>query len=60
LDLNPVFGSKRYPNPVSPRNLLPLFDNSNLVVPHTVGHGLGNDATLGGIVPDMNQQDWGD
>jgi hypothetical protein len=59
LDLNPVFGSsKRYPNPVSPRNLLPQFDNNNLVVPHTVGHGLGNDATLGGIVPDMNQQDW--
>jgi hypothetical protein len=59
LDLNPVFGgSKRYPNPVSPRDLLPQFDNNNLVVPGTVGHGLHDDATLGGILPDTNQQDW--
>jgi len=61
LDLNPVFGgSKRYPNPVNPRDLLPRFDDNNQLVPGTVGHGLGNDATLGGILPDMNQQDWGD
>jgi hypothetical protein len=63
LDLNPVFGgSKRYPNPVSPRNLLPQFDNNNQPVPGTFGYyGLGgNDVTLGGILPDMNQQDWGD
>lgn len=62
LDLNPVFGGlkKRYIVPVSPRDLLPLFDNNNLAVPGTVGHGLipHNDATLGGIFPDMNQQDW--
>jgi hypothetical protein len=53
LDLNPVFGSKKYPNPVNPRDLLPQFDNNNQPVPGTVGHGLGNDATLGGILPDM-------
>jgi hypothetical protein len=60
LDLNPVFGGlkKRYIVPVSPRDLLPLFDNNNLAVPGTVGHGLGNDATLGGILPDMTQSDW--
>jgi hypothetical protein len=60
LDLNPVFGGikKRYPNPVSPRNLLPEFDSENQSVPGTVWHGLGNDATLGGIFPDMNQQNW--
>ena len=64
LDLNPVFGGlkKRYPNPVSPRNLLPQFDNNNQPVPGTFGYyGLGgNDATLGGILPDMTQSDWAD
>jgi hypothetical protein len=58
LNLNPVFGSKRYPNPVNPRDLLPQFDNNNQLVPGTAGHGLGNDATLGGILPDMTPQDW--
>jgi hypothetical protein len=59
VDLNPIFGgSTRYPNPVSPRNLLPQFDSKNEIVPGTLGHGLGNDATLGGILPDMTQHDW--
>jgi len=62
LDLNPVFGGlkKRYIVPVNPRDLLPRFDNNNQVVPGTVGYGLGNDATLGGILPDTNQLDWTD
>ena len=60
-DLNPIFGSSgRYPNPVNPRDLLPEFDEWNGPQPGTVGHGLGDDATLGGIVPDMNQYDWGE
>ena len=59
LDMNPVFGSStRYPEPVNPRDLLPVFDEWNGAQPSTVGHGLGDDATLGGIVPDMNQYDW--
>ena len=59
VDLNPIFGnSERYPAPVSPRNLLPQFNSLNEPVAGTFGHGLGNDATLGGILPDMTQGDW--
>jgi hypothetical protein len=59
LDLNPVFGgTARYPNPVPPRDLLPQFDTNNKPVPGTFGHGLGDDATLGGILPDLTQEDW--
>lgn len=59
VDLNPIFGgTPRYPSPVSPRDLLPQFNQENVPVPCTFGHGLGNDATLGGILPDMTQQDW--
>jgi hypothetical protein len=51
------------PNPlsagsVSPRDVLPLFDADNMPVAGTFGHGLGNDATLGGVTPDMTQVDW--
>ena len=59
IDLNPVFGSSgRYPNPVNPRDLLPVFDQWNAALPGTVGHGLSNDPTLGGILPQMTQYDW--
>jgi len=59
IDLNPIFGSTdRYPNPVDPRDLLPEFDQWNGPLPGTVGHGLGNDPTLGGIVPQTTQYDW--
>jgi hypothetical protein len=59
FDLNPIWGgTARYPNPVNPRDLLPAFDANNEPISCTFGHGLNNDATLGGILPDMNQQDW--
>jgi hypothetical protein len=59
IDLNPIFGSTaRYPNPVNPRDLLPEFDQWNAAQPGTVGHGLDDDATLGGILPQMTQYDW--
>jgi hypothetical protein len=59
LDLNPVFGgTARYPDPVNPRDLLPQLDANNELVPGTFGHGLNNDATLGGILPDLTQNDW--
>ncbi|MDD5327119.1 MAG: hypothetical protein PHY02_04805 [Phycisphaerae bacterium] len=59
INPNPIFGSSpNYPNPVNPRDLLPLFDQENIPITCTFGHGLGNDATLGGILPDMTQQDW--
>lgn len=59
FDPNPIFGSSvRYPDPVNPRDLLPEFDEWNGAQPGTVGHGLGDDATLDGSVPDMSQYDW--
>ena len=59
VDLNPIFGgTARYPDPVNPRDLLPQFDPNNEPAPGTFGHGLGDDATLGGILPDMTQEDW--
>ena len=59
LDLNPIFGgSPRYPNPVNPRDLLPIYDKWGAALPGTIGHGLGDDATLGGILPNITQDDW--
>jgi hypothetical protein len=59
IDLNPIFGStERYPNPVNPRDLLPVFDQWNYPLPGTVGHGLSDDPTLGGILPQTTQYDW--
>ncbi|MCJ7791349.1 MAG: hypothetical protein MUP49_02900, partial [Dehalococcoidia bacterium] len=60
INLNPIFGgTPRYPSPVNPRDLLPQFFNEeNVPIAGTFGHGLGNDATLGGILPDMTQENW--
>jgi len=59
LDLNPIFGSsQRYPTPVNPRDLLPVLDQWDDPLPDTLGHGLGDDPTLGGILPDITQYDW--
>ena len=60
FNLNPIFGSTKYRKPVSPRDLLPVFDSNNQPLAGTFGHGLGNDANLGGILPGMTQQDWTD
>jgi hypothetical protein len=59
FDINPVFGgTPRYPNPVSPRKLLPEFDNWNYPLPGTMAWALGNDGTFGGLAPGMTQRDW--
>ncbi|MFI4912137.1 MAG: formylglycine-generating enzyme family protein [Sedimentisphaeraceae bacterium JB056] len=59
FDPNPIYGSTpRYPDPLSLRDLLPEFDRTNAPLPDTVGAGLGNDATLGGALPDFTQQTW--
>jgi len=60
INFNPIFGSTKYRNPVNPRDLLPVFDSNNQPLAGTFGHGLGNDANLGGILPGMTQQDWTD
>jgi len=54
MDPRPVFG----PSPVNPRDLLPQYTDDNEIVPGTFGHGLGNDPTLGGILPGWRQKDW--
>jgi hypothetical protein len=54
VDPRPVFG----PSPVNPRDLLPLYTDDNEIVPGTFGHGLGDDPTLGGILPGWRQKDW--
>ncbi len=50
---NPVFAAT-----VSPRDMLPQFDPNNEAIRGTVGHGRGDDATLGGVFPLLTQQDW--
>ena len=55
VNLNPIFGSSP---PVNPRDLLPQFDANNQPLAGTFGDGLGDDATLGGILPGKTQQDW--
>jgi len=53
FNLNPIFAGT-----VNPRDMLPQLDAFNHPVPGTFGHNLGNDATLGGILPDMTQEMW--
>ncbi|MCK4784943.1 MAG: hypothetical protein KAV87_14420 [Desulfobacteraceae bacterium] len=55
INLNPIFV---FPGPVSPRDMLPEFNDFNEPVYGTFGHGLGDDPTLKGILPSMTQQDW--
>ncbi len=59
FDPNPIYGSTpRYPDPISPRDMLPEFDKWNAPLPGTVGKGAGYDATLGGVLPNITQHDW--
>jgi hypothetical protein len=57
LNLNLLFGYGS--GPYDLRDFLPRFDRNNEPVAGTVGSGLGNDATLGGILPGFSQSDWG-
>lgn len=58
LNLNPLFGNGS--GPVSPRSMLPQFTEFGWGNPvsGTMGHGLGNDPTLGGILPTFTQDNW--
>jgi len=53
IDLTPVFAGT-----VDPRDMLPQLDAFNDPVPGTFGHGLGDDPTLGGVLPGMTQEMW--
>lgn len=56
LNLNLFFG---YGNgPYNLRDFLPVFNQCNDPINGTMGHGLGDDPTLGGIFPELSQTDW--
>ena len=60
INLNPFFGNGS--GPYDARDFLPEFNVCDEPVPATVGIGLNPstpDATLGGILPDYIQDDWG-
>ncbi|MBW2139124.1 MAG: hypothetical protein JRH06_16430, partial [Deltaproteobacteria bacterium] len=57
LDLNPLFGNGA--GPYDLRDFLPDFNCDGEPVSGSMGHGLGDDPTLGGILPNMTQEDWG-
>ena len=57
LNLNPFFGYGS--GPYNFRDFLPRFNRCNDPIAGTVGHGLGDDPTLRGILPDFSQADWG-
>lgn len=57
LNLSPFFGDHG-DGPFDLRDFLPKFDQCNHPVSGTVGHGLDNDPTLGGIFPGLTQADW--
>ncbi len=57
INPNPAFGKSR--GPYHLRDFLPSFNECDDPVYGTVGLGLGSDPTLGGILPDYSQDDWG-
>lgn len=57
LNLNPLFGNGS--GPYNLRDFLPDFNCDGEPVHGTMAHGLGNDATVGGIFPDFTQDGWG-
>jgi len=57
IDLNPFFGNGTT-GPYNLRDFLPQFNECGEPIAGTAGHGLGDDATLGGILPDFAQDDW--
>ena len=57
INPNPVFGKGG--GPFDLRAFLPAFNECDDPVVGTVGYGLGSDPTLGGILPDFTQDDWG-
>jgi hypothetical protein len=57
LNLFPLFGNGSIaPKPL--RALLPQLNAYGYPMAGTMGSGLSNDATLGGILPDMTQNQW--
>jgi hypothetical protein len=55
-NLFPLFGDGSTP-PNAIRDLLPQLNDYGAPLPGTMGHGIGDDPTLGGMLPDFNTQD---
>jgi hypothetical protein len=53
IDPNPLLAGS-----VCLRDMLPQFGSDGKPIPGTMGHGLSNDPTLGGVFPGMTQQGW--
>lgn len=56
INIFPLFGNVSTP-PKALRDMLPQLNGYGYPVPGTMGNGLGNDPTLGGILPDFTTQD---
>ena len=56
LKLNLFFGDGN--GPYNLRDFLPQFNQCDDPINGTMGHGLGDDPTLGGILPEFFQSDW--
>jgi hypothetical protein len=56
LNLNPFFGAGS--GPYSLRDFLPQFNQCDDPINGSMGHGLGDDPTLGGMLPEFSQADW--
>ena len=58
VNLLPLFGDGSTA-PKALRDLFPQLNEFGYPLPGTMGHGLGSDPTLGGILPDFTTQDSG-
>ncbi len=56
LNLFPLFGDVTR-EPKALRDMFPQLNEFGYALPGTMGNGLGNDPTLGGILPDFSTQD---
>ncbi len=55
INLNHIFGGN---GPNNLRDFLPQFNEYGDPIYGTMGHGIGDDPTLDGILPDMTQDEW--
>lgn len=58
INLLPLFGNGTAGSAKALRDMLPQMSDCGYFVPGTMGHGLGDDPTLGGMIPDSTQNQW--
>ncbi|MHB8830160.1 MAG: hypothetical protein ACYC6Q_11640, partial [Syntrophales bacterium] len=57
INLFPLFGDGAATQPQALRDLMPQLNEYGYPLPGTMGHGLSDDPTLGGILPDFATQE---